>query len=174
MRKKDSGLKRAAKGLAKTDLLVLFLLCLMLVGVTAGFLISTDSVTNRLSCGYNTAEIVENYVPLSSFAKGEEVTKEVKVRNEGSVPCYVRVFAEISRPEAREAIDVDFSTSDWSKMSDGYYYYSRVLNAGEESSSLFTTLTAKENVSDFEMICYSESVQAYGFAGAKEAFEAIR
>ena len=174
MRKKDSGLKRAAKGLAKTDLLVLFLLCLMLVGVTAGFLISTDSVTNRLSYGYNTAEIVENYVPLSSFAKGEEVTKEVKVRNEGSVPCYVRVFAEISRPEAREAIDVDFSTSDWSKMSDGYYYYSRVLNAGEESSSLFTTLTAKENVSDFEMICYSESVQAYGFAGAKEAFEAIR
>ena len=174
MRKKDSGLKRAAKGLAKTDLLVLFLLCLMLVGVTAGFLISTDSVTNRLSCGYNTAEIVENYVPLSSFAKGEEVTKEVKVRNEGSVPCFVRVFAEISRPEAREAIDVDFSTSDWSKMSDGYYYYSRVLNAGEESSSLFTTLTAKENVSDFEMICYSESVQAYGFAGAKEAFEAIR
>ena len=174
MRKKDSGLKRAAKGLAKTDLLVLFLLCLMLVGVTAGFLISTDSVTNRLSCGYNTAEIVENYVPLSSFAKGEEVTKEVKVRNEGSVPCYVRVFAEISRPEAREAIDVDFSTSDWSKMSEGYYYYSRVLNAGEESSSLFTTLTAKENVSDFEMICYSESVQAYGFAGAKEAFEEIR
>ena len=174
MRKKDSGLKRAAKGLAKTDLLVLFLLCLMLVGVTAGFLISTDSVTNRLSCGYNTAEIVENYVPLSSFAKGEEVTKEVKVRNEGSVPCYVRVFAEISRPEAREAVDVDYSTSDWSKMSDGYYYYSRVLNAGEESSPLFTTLTAKENVSDFEMICYSESVQAYGFAGAKEAFEAIR
>ena len=174
MRKKDTGLKRAAKGLARIQLPVLFLLCLTMVGMTAGFLISTDSVTNRLSCGYNTAEIVENYVPLSSFAKGEEVTKEVKVRNEGSVPCYVRVFAEISRPEAREAIDVDFSTSDWSKMSDGYYYYSRVLNAGEESSSLFTTLTAKENVSDFEMICYSESVQAYGFAGAKEAFEEIR
>ena len=174
MRKKETSLKRAAKGLARIQLPVLFLLCMMLVGVTAGFLISTDSVTNRLSCGYNTAEIVENYVPLSSFAKGEEVTKEVKVRNEGSVPCYVRVFAEISRPEAREAVDVDYSTSDWSKMSDGYYYYSRVLNAGEESSPLFTTLTAKENVSDFEMICYSESVQAYGFAGAKEAFEAIR
>ena len=174
MRKKDTGLKRAAKGLARIQLPVLFLLCLTMVGMTAGFLISTDSVTNRLSCGYNTAEIVENYVPLSSFAKGEEVTKEVKVRNEGSVPCYVRVFAEISRPEAREAVDVDYSTSDWSKMSDGYYYYSRVLNAGEESSPLFTTLTAKENVSDFEMICYSESVQSYGFAGAKEAFEAIR
>ena len=174
MRKKDTGLKRAAKGLARIQLPVLFLLCLTMVGMTAGFLISTDSALNRLSSGHNTAGIVESYAPPSSFAKGDEITKEVKVKNEGSVPCYVRVFAEISRPEAREAVDVDYSTSDWSKMSDGYYYYSRVLNAGEESSPLFTTLTAKENVSDFEMICYSESVQAYGFAGAKEAFEAIR
>ena len=174
MRKKENSLKRAAKGLARIQLPVLFLLCLMMVGVTAGFLVSTDSALNRLSSGHNTAGIVESYAPPSSFAKGDEITKEVKVKNEGSVPCYVRVFAEISSPEAREAVDVDYSTSDWSKMSDGYYYYSRVLNAGEESSPLFTTLTAKENVSDFEMICYSESVQAYGFAGAKEAFEAIR
>ena len=80
----------------------------------------------------------------------------------------------MTNPDTRLGIDVDYNISCWTKKSDGYYYYSRVLNAGEESSSLFTTLTAKENVSDFEMICYSESVQAYGFAGAKEAFEAIR
>ena len=174
MRKKENSLKRAAKGLARIQLPVLFLLCLTMVGVTAGFLVSTDSVLNRLSGGYNTAGIVESYAPPSSFAKGDEITKEVKVKNEGSVPCYVRVFAEVSDPEARDAMDIDYNTSDWIKKSDGYYYYSRVLNAGEESSPLFTTLTAKENVSDFEMICYSESVQAYGFAGAKEAFEAIR
>ena len=86
----------------------------------------------------------------------------------------MRVFAEVSNPKTREVLDVDYNTSCWSKKGDGYYYYSRILNAGEESSPLFTTLTAKENASDFEMICYSESVQAYGFAGAKEAFEAIR
>lgn len=43
MRKKDTGLKRAAKGLARIQLTVLFLLCLTMVGMTAGFLISTDS-----------------------------------------------------------------------------------------------------------------------------------
>ena len=58
MRKKDTGLKRAAKGLARIQLPVLFLLCLMMVGVTAGFLVSTDSALNRLSSGYNTAGIV--------------------------------------------------------------------------------------------------------------------
>ena len=174
MRKKDSGLKRAAKGLAKTDLLVLFLLCLMLVGVTAGFLVSTDSALNRLSSGHNTAGIVESYAPPPSFAKGDEITKEVKVKNEGSVPCYVRVFAEVSDPEERDAIDIDYNTSDWIKSSDGYYYYSRILKAGEESTPLFKTLTAKADADGFKIICYSETVQAYGFGSAQEAFEKIR
>ena len=119
MRKKENSLKRAAKGLARIQLPVLFLLCLMMVGVTAGFLVSTDSVLNRLSSGHNTAGIVESYAPPSSFAKGDEITKEVKVKNEGSVPCYVRVFAEISGPEERDAIDIDYNTSDWIKKSDG-------------------------------------------------------
>lgn len=61
MRKKDTGLKRAAKGLARIQLPVLFLLCLTMVGMTAGFLISTDSALNRLSSGHNTAGIVESY-----------------------------------------------------------------------------------------------------------------
>ena len=173
MRKKDTGLKRAAKGLAKTDLLVLFLLCLMMVGVTAGFLISTDSVINRLSIGHNTAGIVESYAPPSSFAKGDEITKEVKVKNEGSVPCYVRVFAEVSDPEERDAIDIDYNTSSWVKNSDSYYYYSRILKAGEESEPLFTTLTAKSDADGFKIICYSETVQAEGFSDAQEAFEKI-
>ena len=174
MRKKDTGLKRAAKGLARIQLPVLFLLCLMMVGVTAGFLVSTDSALNRLSCGHNTAGIVESYAPPSSFAKGDEITKEVKVKNEGSVPCYVRVFAEVSDPEARDAIDVDYNTSSWVKNSDGYYYYSRILKTGEESEPLFTTLTAKSDADGFKIICYSETVQAEGFANAQEAFAKIK
>lgn len=174
MRKKDTGLKRAAKGLARIQVPVLFLLCLMLVGVTAGFLVSTDSALNRLSCGHNTAGIVENYDPPSSFANGDEITKEVKVRNEGRIPCYVRVFAEVSDPEERDAIDIDYNTSDWIKKSDGYYYYSRILNTGEESTPLFKTLAAVDDVSGFKIICYSETVQAYGFGSAQEAFEKIR
>ena len=174
MRKKENSLIRAAKGLARIQLPVLFLLCMMLAGVTAGFLVSTDSALNRLSCGHNTAGIVESYAPPSSFAKGDEITKEVKVKNEGSVPCYVRVFAEVCDPEERDAIDIDYNTSDWIKKSDGYYYYSRILNTGEESAPLFKTLTAKADADGFKIICYSETVQAYGFGSAQAAFEKIR
>ena len=174
MRKKENSLKRAAKGLARIQVPVLFLLCMMLVGVTAGFLVSTDSTLNRLSCGHNTAGIVESYAPPASFAKGDEITKEVKVKNEGSVPCYVRVFAEVSDPEARDAIDVDYNTSSWVKNSDGYYYYSRILKTGEESEPLFTTLTAKSDADGFKIICYSETVQAEGFNNAQEAFAKIK
>ena len=174
MRKKENSLKRAAKGLARIQVPVLFLLCMMLTGVTAGFLVSTDSALNRLSCGHNTAGIVESYAPPSSFAKGDEITKEVKVKNEGSVPCYVRVFAEVSDPEERDAIDIDYNTSSWVKNSDSYYYYSRILKAGEESEPLFTTLTAKSDADGFKIICYSETVQAEGFNNAQEAFEKIR
>ena len=174
MRKKDTGLKRAAKGLARIQLPVLFLLCLTMVGVTAGFLVSTDSVLNRLSSGHNTAGIVESYAPPSSFAKGDEITKEVKVKNEGSVPCYVRVFAEVSDPEERDAIDIDYNTSDWIKKSDGYYYYSGILKAGEESTPLFKTLTAESDADGFKIICYSETVQAEGFNNAQEAFAKIK
>ena len=174
MRKKENSLKRAAKGLARIQLPVLFLLCMMLVGVTAGFLVSTDSALNRLSSGHNTAGIVESYAPPPSFAKGDEITKEVKVKNEGSVPCYVRVFAEVCDPEERNVIDIDYNTSEWMKKSDGYYYYSRILNTGEESTPLFKTLTAKADADGFKIICYSETVQAYGFGSAQEAFEKIR
>ena len=174
MRKKENSLKRAAKGLARIQLPVLFLLCLMMVGVTAGFLVSTDSALNRLSGGHNTAGIVESYAPPSSFAKGDEITKEVKVKNEGSVPCYVRVFAEVCDPEERDAMDIDYNTSDWIKNSDGYYYYSRILNTGEDSTPLFKTLTAKADADGFKIICYSETVQAYGFGSAQAAFKKIR
>ena len=175
MRKKENSLKRAAKGLARIQVPVLFLLCMMLVGVTAGFLVSTDSTLNRLSCGHNTAGIVESYAPPASFAKRDEVIKEVKVKNEGSVPCYVRVFAEVSDPDERDTLELNIDSSAWSeKSSDGYYYYRHVLPPGSTTAPLLKAVTAKADVSGFKIICYSETVQAEGFNNAQEAFEKIR
>ena len=69
MRKiRNCSINKAAKGLTLIQLPVLFLFCMMFVGVTAGFLVSGDSVTNRLSCGHNTAGITENYNPPEAFA----------------------------------------------------------------------------------------------------------
>lgn len=175
MRKKDYSFKKAAKGLARIQLPVLFLFCMMFVGVTAGFLVSGDSVTNRLSCGHNTAGITENYNPPEAFAERETYVKEVSVKNEGSVPCYVRVFAEIEDPEIRNSLSVLVDTENWSeKQSDGFYYYSGVLDTGETTPPMVKSITAKAEITDFKMICYSETAQAEGFNNAKAAFAAIR
>ena len=116
MRKiRSCSINKAAKGLALIQLPVLFLFCMMFVGVTAGFLVSGDSVTNRLSCGHNTAGITENYNPPEAFAEGETYVKEVSIKNEGSVPCYVRVFAEIEDPEMRNSLSVLVDTENWSE-----------------------------------------------------------
>ena len=175
MRKKDYSFKKAAKGLARIQLPVLFLFCMMFVGVTAGFLVSGDSVTNRLSCGHNAAGITENYNPPAAFAERETSVKEVAVKNEGSVPCYVRVFAEIEDPEIRNSLSVLVDTENWSeKQGDGFYYYSGVLDTGETTPPLVKSITAKTDITDFKMICYSETAQAEGFDNAKAAFAAIR
>lgn len=76
-RMSERTIRRAAVRLIRIQLPVLFLLCTMLIGITVGFLISSDSVTNRLSCGYNSAVIRENYEAPETFAKGESYTKEV-------------------------------------------------------------------------------------------------
>ena len=176
MRKiRSCSINKAAKGLALIQLPVLFLFCMMFVGVTAGFLVSGDSVTNRLSCGHNTAGITENYNPPEAFAEGETYVKEVAVKNEGSVPCYVRVFAEFEDPEIRSNTSVLVDTENWSeKQSDGFYYYSGVLDTGETTPPLVKSITAKAAITDFKMICYSETVQAEGFDNAKTAFAAIK
>lgn len=176
MRKiRSCSIRKAAKGLALIQLPVIFLLCMMFGGVTAGFLVSGDSVTNRLSCGHNTAGITENYNPPEAFAEGETYVKEVSVKNEGSVPCYVRVFAEIEDPEIRNSLSVLVDTENWSeKQSDGFYYYSDILDIGETTPPLVKSITAKTTITDFKMICYSETAQAEGFDNAKAAFAAIR
>ena len=71
-------------------------------------------------------------------------------------------------------MEIDYNTSDWIKKSDGYYYYCRILKTGEESTPLFKTLAAKSDADGFKIICYSETVQAYGFGSAQAAFEKIR
>ena len=151
------------------------LLGLMAVSVTQGFLTSHDNVRNNFDIGENTSHIEEEFGEYESFEAGQGYTKKVQVQNDGSVPCYVRVFAEVEDPEAREAVSIDFDTEHWSeKRPDGYRYYNEILAAGEQTAPLFTTVTALEDVKDFRMICYSETVQAEGYADAEEAFGAIR
>lgn len=165
----------AVRGLTHIQVLALFLLSLMAVGTTAGFLISKDTVTNRFSAGYNTAGIVEKYDPPGSISSGKTVTKEVAVKNEGSVPCYVRVLIEVADADTASKLTLNLNSTDWTaKQPDGYYYYRNVLASGNITEPLLKSVTANSNLDDYKIICYNETVQSYGFNSAHDAFAAVR
>lgn len=152
---------------------VLIVLCLM-IPVTAALLISKDHASNEFTFGYNESHIEERFGSYTEFEAGKSYEKRVAVRNDGSVPCYVRVFAEIEDPDAAKAISIDFDISNWTaKQADGYYYYKKVLAVSETTLPLFTTLSVEKEISDFSMICYSETVQAYGAKDAADAFDRL-
>lgn len=161
--------------LAQANVLAAFLLCLTLVGVSIGFMTSTDGLQNKLNCGNNVCEIVETFGEYDSFTEGQTYEKRVQVKNTGRVDCYVRVFAEVEDPEVRKSLSIDFNETDWTtKQADGYYYYKGILKPGETSSPLFASLKANEYIDDFRMICYCETVQVDGSRTAIEAFAEIR
>lgn len=167
--------KHNTERLLQIEVIAAFLLFMMLITVTAGFMTSADSVINVFTIGHNTSEIEEEFGEYDSFVKGTSYTKKVCVRNIGDVPCYARVFAEIEKPDTAKSVSIDFNTEQWTeKQADGYYYYKGILDSGDASVPLFTTITANEDVMDFRMICYSETVQAEGFSTAAEAFANIR
>lgn len=144
---------------------------LLLSGGIFAYLIATASQTNLFTVGENVTRIEEEFEPPETIVGGQSYEKRVTVRNEKSVPCYVRVFAEFADPRMAEYLAADWNREDWTdKQDDGYYYYKRVLPVGEATEPLFTTLRASKSLTEFQMIVYSESVQSKGFPSPREAF----
>lgn len=157
-----------------SKLIIIALLCCVTVPAALAYLIWNDSVKNNFTMGENTSHIEETFGSYTELEAGKSYEKNVAVRNDGSVPCYVRVFAEIEDPDVAEAISIDFNSTDWTeKQADGFYYYKKALAVSETTAPLFTTLKVKKDLPDFKMICYSETMQAYGYSDAIKAFADI-
>lgn len=140
-------------------------------GGTAAYLTHHAAAANEFTIGSQVSAVDETWNPPASLEKGKSYTKEVRVANTGTVDCYVRVLAESSDEIVADSVDIDWNQQQWtSKQSDGYYYYKSVLPAGSKTEPLFTKVTAKENLSEFELIIYEETVQAAGSASPQDAF----
>lgn len=148
------------------------LACVVMVPVAAAFLLDGGTLHNRFTAGENVSQIEERFDAYESFEKGRSYEKRVAVKNTGNIPCYVRFFAEVEDPNCREKIGIDWNETDWSrKQEDGFYYYQHVLHPGQTSEPLFTTITAKDDISVFRMICFSETLQTDGQKGGTVRWE---
>lgn len=168
--------KATSKKLLRAELIIFSVLLFGIIGTAFGFLHSNDSLRNVFTIGKNVSEITEEWTPTNrNLRPGETYKKVVRVSNTGIVPCYVRVFAEITDQEVRNKIDVDYNTDSWTKHDDGYYYYNKAINPGEKTEPLFTRLkvTGTSHIRDFKMICYEETVQSEGVSIGK-AFDNIK
>ncbi len=170
---KDISIKTVVS-LLKVDAVLLIFLFIGLTATTYAYLFSTDAVHNPISVGYNESEIIEEFEQYEKFNKDQSYVKRVSVKNTGTVDCYVRILAEIEDPFCRKNIEIDVDNNNWRKDSDGYYYYRGILRVGQMTEPLFTSLIAKENIDEFNMICYEETVQSRGFENAKDAFDSLK
>ncbi len=158
-----------------SELVVICLaIAVMAMPAAASFLISVEDGINEFTVGSNVSSIEEKFGSYEAFEKGESYGKEVAVRNEGNVACYVRVFAEIEDPDVASVLSVDLNENQWTdKQEDGFYYYREILEPGEKTEPLFTEIRADEDTAEFRMIIMSETVQADGAEDHFTAFDAM-
>lgn len=158
----------------KRLIIATLLLFVILIGVTSAFLMSSNTKINRFKISSNESKITETFKVPESVNKGDEIKKEVKVKNNGD-ESYIRMYVAISDNIQANNIKINFNTADWNLGSDGYYYYNKTVKKGESTSKLFDKVSILQKVdeSKLKIICYSESVLAQGYSNAKEAFNSI-
>lgn len=138
---------------------------------TAAYLTHHAAAANEFVVGNQVSLVDETWTPPASLEKGKSYTKEVRVANTGTTACYVRVLAEPADQKTAESVTIDWNKQQWTaKQSDGYYYYKSVLMPGTKIEPLFTKVTAKETLAEFELIIYEETVQAAGSTSPQSAF----
>ncbi len=163
------------------------LLLLSAIPGAYGFLSGYDSKNNVISVGNITTEIQEEFPAPTPIPIEENPAFKKKVwvscaDSEGQADCYVRLSLAYSDYDIGQAVILkNLDTENWAyDPEDGYYYYKKMMSAGEKSTSLFTGVQIDSEclgaydpdvLSMFEISVYQEAVQAEGFSDYKAAWE---
>lgn len=155
-----------------------------LLGILAyGSWLVQRSTDNFLTMASYKAGIVEEYAVPPHVDPGQTVDKRVQVKNEGTVDILVRVFIKKAfgtrdrygmfqeDPSLDpEVIEIACNNTDWAAHPDGWFYYRRILKAGQsteplmESYTLFSGTGNAYKGKEARIIVTMESVQAEGDA----------
>ena len=78
---------------------VVSLVILTIVTAFAYFTKVINTRDNSIKVGYDSVEIVEDFTPPEKQTEVTEYKKEVSVKNNGTVPCFARVYVDFSDSE---------------------------------------------------------------------------
>jgi len=83
----------------------------LMVNVTIAYLGDNDKKENVVKVGYADVSIVETFTEPSELSMTNDITKQVKIRNTGTVPAFVRVYAEFADSSIAEHAKVKYGTN---------------------------------------------------------------
>lgn len=166
---------------------LLSMVAILGVGGTLAYFTAEDDVTNTFTVGNVKIKLTEpgwessGKEDAKDVYPGEPLAKDPYVTNEGNNPCFVRVKVEGldvlgKSDDLRIHVRTDFVKDalgqDWVLHTDGYYYYTKVLEAGKTTAApvfdsivIPTALTndkGEEYKGEYDVKVTAYAVQAQG------------
>ena len=135
----------------KTFSLAVILICLSVLGSgTLAYFTDSTTAHNVITTGNIDIELIETKADGTTFTDvigvmpGMEVSKIVRVSNEGANDAWVRVavqkeitLADKTKGDAETYLNIAYNTTYWTYQNDGYYYYNKALTPDEVTTPLF-------------------------------------
>lgn len=169
--------------------LIVCMLAIMLVGASLAYFTDDDEATNTFTVGNVSIDLTEPNWDESGKEDAPEVyptealAKDPTVTNDGANPCFVRIKVTGWNCLA-PAGDITYRTDyvdgklgdDWT-LSGDYFYYTKVLAAGETTDALFDQIVIPSDLengdgkTEFNIKVVAEAVQAQG---AKPSWSAVQ
>lgn len=136
---------------ARSRLLLIAVAAILLTVLTQpslAYYTAVGTATNVVTSGSIQLQIHEKTADGSAFPEqgvyiipGDIVSKQVSVENICEHPFYLRVKlvrgTDDQALSAEDCLKMDIDTANWTYL-DGYYYFNRILQPGEDTPALFT------------------------------------
>jgi len=162
-----------------TSFIIIISIVLISAGIIYAYFTFQASNQSTLILGYNKIQLSENYVTPRYIKRGTQeepfiIQKEPFVTNIGNVACYVRLKSVVSDSRVEDDLNINYNLEDFTYNStDGYYYYNNILQPGQTTEKLFTTVrilpkqgeqSGQENEEDlvlegFDIYVFAEAIQ---------------
>ena len=171
--------------------LVAVIAVMAIAGASLAYFTAEDSAENVFTVGNVAIDLTEpnwdetGKVEAEDVYPGEPLAKDPTVTNTGKNPCFVRISVS-NLDQFAEKFDgamITYRTDyvenalgeNWKRHTDGYFYYTKVLAAGETTDALFDqivipfALTNNEKTLPIEVTAYAVQAQ-----GARPSFTAVQ
>ena len=164
------------------------LVAIAVAGASLAYFTDTDAKDNTFTVGNVDITLTEpnwessGSVDAPDVYPGEPLAKDPTVTNSGKNPCFVRIsVANLDQFDNKG--DITYRTNyqtgalgaDWVLHTDGYFYYTKVLNINESTTALFDQIVMPTGLTGNETtLPITVTAQAVQAQGAKASFSAVQ